>query len=497
MDKILNKSVSNGAGINRKRPRDEHIDNAMKRQYNHKEEAGQEEVEKYSDEEAPEGAPHEENEEENEEESEEESEDEFYTPGTEELLQTRKNILKYSVPKASERIENQIMAAKAENSAQTLRHRHSIAQYMELMELDASYTMKGNTRALAVGRFNCDSSMIACSSWDGGISVVAKEKSIFSHLARLATGFHSEKTVLDWSPIDSSVLVSGGSEGTVNMWRMNTDDRSFSGSSGAGSSGSSGSSSSSGSSGATGSGCGMNEIMKPIESVKIAHGNRISLILFHPSGLYYATTSYDLTWKLWDLNRPDTELLEQEGHAKEVHTAAFHPDGSLLATGGLDSVGRVWDLRSGRSIAVLSKHAKGIYSMDWSPNGYHLASASGDNSVQIWDLRKLQKHELFSIPAHTKLVSGVRFLQKTSSHVITKPVKDENEENERLMDVSGTVLVTSSFDGTVKIWSADNWVCLKTLRGHSDKVMSCDISSDGSTIISTGWDRTLKTWLLI
>lgn len=390
----------------------------------------------------------------------EEEDEEFYTPGSNELFEARKKLLASSVSKAAERIEKQTQLAKEFNMARTLRHRHIIALYMELLELDASYTMKGNTRALGMARFNNDSSRVACASWDGSIFILNRKDTVLDQVLRLSPGSHTEKAVVEWSPSDSLFLISGGAEGSVNFWKV--DDL---------------------------------EIMKPTETLKRAHSNRIAHITYHPSGEYFATTSFDQTWKLWDVQRPEIELLEQEGHSKEVYAASFHPDGSLLATGGLDAIGRVWDLRSGRSIAVLSKHAKGIYSMDWSPNGYHLASASGDNSVQIWDLRKSQDQALFSIPAHTKLVSGVRFLRNCTRNIITKPVRDENENDERVLEVNGTVLITSSFDGTVKVWSADNWVCLKTLRGHNDKVMSCDMSTDGDSIISTGWDRTLKTWI--
>lgn len=389
----------------------------------------------------------------------ESSDDEFFTPGSDDLFAARKKILAYSVPRAAERIERQIKATNAANAAQTLRHRHHIAEYVLRLELEASYTMPGNTRALSQALFNNESSRVACASWDGSVKVWGFQGGILNPGPVVKPGFHSEKSVVGWSPADSTVFVSGGSEGSVHVWRI-----------------------------------GHEASLSPVESVKDAHVARIAHVAVHPSGDYFATASFDRTWKLWDMQRPDTELMEQEGHSKEVFAASFHSDGSLLATGGLDTHGRIWDLRSGRSIAVLRKHVKGIYSLGWAPNGHHLASASGDNSVQIWDLRQTQRTALFSIPSHTKLVSGVKFLQNTASDALTRPVLDENDENERLLDVSGTLVVTSSFDGTVKVWSADNWVCLKTLRGHADKVMSCDISADGTTVISTGWDRSLKTW---
>lgn len=395
-------------------------------------------------------------------EDEDQDDEEFYTPGTEALREARVKILHASVDKAHERIERQKKAALEHDFAKALKHRRHIADYVGSLELNGSYTLKGNSRTLSGVRLNKNNTKVACASWDGNIYLLDRDAELnFTDSSRIAPGFHTEKVTVSWSPTEDAV-VSGGAEGTVNLWRVPETVS--------------------------------EERLKPISTVKTAHQGRIAQTDFHPSGQYFSTTSFDQTWKLWDVQRPETELLEQEGHAKEVYASSFHPDGSLIATGGLDAVGRVWDLRSGRSIAIMEGHAKGIYSMSWSPNGYHIASASGDCSVKIWDMRKVDKYELFSIPAHTKLVSDVRFLPSTAAHAITQPVTDENDENALLLDVSGTVLVTASYDTTVKVWSADNWVPIKTLQGHTDKVMSCDVSSDGLFVVSCGWDRALRTW---
>ena len=51
-----------------------------------------------------------------------------------------------------------------------------------------------------------------------------------------------------------------------------------------------------------------------------------------------ATASFDMTWRLWDVETGAC-LSEQEGHSRPVYTVAFHPDGSLAASAGLDSIG--------------------------------------------------------------------------------------------------------------------------------------------------------------
>lgn len=321
------------------------------------------------------------------------------------------------------------------------------------IELYGSQVIHGNTRAISSVRYSCRGNLIACGSWDGSVHVL--NSGDLNPAVKLLSGPHAEKVGgLDWQVDEHrDTLITGGSEGTINLWNITNSE----------------------------------ETIKPSLSIKEAHSNRITKTLFHPIQEFAISTSFDQTWKLWDINK-ETELYQQEGHSREVYCGAVHPDGSLFLSGGSDGIIYVWDLRSGRALMPLQKHMQGIYSLDWSPNGYHFASASGDCSVKIWDMRKLDHsgNELFSIPAHTKLVSDVRF------HCGGKATNADGA------GINGTFLLTSSYDGTVKVWSADNWILVNTLKGHNEKVMSCDASSGGENnearIVSSGWDRTVKLW---
>jgi len=208
--------------------------------------------------------------------------------------------------------------------------------------------------------------------------------------------------------------------------------------------------------------------VKPLAKLQ-GHEDRLSRIEFHPSGNYIASTSYDATWRLWDLTLQQ-ELLCQDGHAVGVYGLAFQGDGSLMATGDIGGVCHVWDLRTGKSIATLDGHVDNILSMDFSPNGHTLATGSCDNSVRIWDLRK--RRCIYTILAHSKLISNVRY-------------HPNNED----------FLLTSSYDQTVKIWSARDYQLIKSLRGHEDRVMRVEMSPDGKMLSSTSFDRTWKLWM--
>ncbi|KAG7363289.1 sigma 54 interacting domain protein [Nitzschia inconspicua] len=197
------------------------------------------------------------------------------------------------------------------------------------------------------------------------------------------------------------------------------------------------------------------------------HARRLCKVAFHPQGTHVATTSFDHTWRLWDVET-GSELLLQDGHWKEVFGVGFHTDGSLCSTTDFGSVVQLWDLRSGKSIHHFLGHAKRVLCTEFSSNGFQLATAGDDGTIKIWDLRK--RKQFASIPAHTNLVTQLQF---------------DRTKN-------GEFLVSTSFDATSKIWSTRDWNSLTTMRGHEGKVMGAGILKD--SIVTSGFDKTLKLW---
>lgn len=110
-----------------------------------------------------------------------------------------------------------------------------------------------------------------------------------------------------------------------------------------------------------------------------------------------------------------------------------------------------------------------MLSLDFSPDGYHLATGSDDHTVRVWDLRK--RDCVYVIPAHTSLISTVKFAPKT-----------------------GEFLITSSFDGTIKAWSGRDWSPLGEFTGHEGKISCVDVAQNERSLVSCSFDRTFKLW---
>ena len=385
----------------------------------------------------------------------EDQEEEFYTEGVKELLQARQDIARYSLPRAKARIAFQ----KLESTIPLRTHiKHRKALKERLQGFDLFGTQIAGDRPVSITRFSPDGQTIAAGNWGGGIKLLKvpnleEKTTLRGHTDRIGGISWYPGATLPTSNVstDSVNLASGGGEGNIHLWSLNSDT--------------------------------------PVSTLA-GHTGRVCRVEFHPSGHYLASASYDTTWRLWDV-QTTTELLLQEGHSREVYALSFNTDGSLLASAGLDSIGRIWDLRTGRTVMILDGHIREIYALDWAVDGYRVLSGSGDGWVKCWDVRLVRGTG--GVGAHRGVVSDLRWFKGNDSGTDgVLPGKDEKGEVKPKK--SGTFFVSSGFDKNVNIFSADDWALAKTLSGHSGNVLSCDVSADSKWIASSGHDRTVKLW---
>jgi len=383
------------------------------------------------------------------------AEEEFYTQGTALLLDVRRDIATYSLPRAKARIVFQHNESEIPLKTH-IDFRNKIKDRLKGLDLYGSQT---SDRPVSIVRFSPNGQYVAFGNWGGQVRLLQVPS---LDLKKAYRGAHAERTTgIDWTPeatlpggtvSPSSVnFASGGAGGKIQLWSLDDD--------------------------------------KPLRTLE-GHTDRVCRVAFHPSGRYLASASDDFSWRLWDI-KTGQEVLLQEGHSKEVYAVSFNTDGSLVASGGLDSTGRVWDLRSGRVIFMLEGHIKPIYGLDWSTDGHRLLSGSGDGFMRCWDVRAMR--DTNAIAANTGGVTDLRWYQGTDGALSGKPMQ-KDEEGKWIPKKASTFVVTSGFDKNVQVFSADDWAHLKTLQGHSQPVLSTDVTRDSSWIVSGGKDRTIKLW---
>jgi eukaryotic-like serine/threonine-protein kinase len=151
---------------------------------------------------------------------------------------------------------------------------------------------------------------------------------------------------------------------------------------------------------------------------------------------------------------------------KKIWSVAFSPHGYMLASGGDGNKVTLRDLASDRIVRVLQPQGRRVRSIGFSPDGSKLATATWESgsTIQIWDVGSGEARRLEGAGATSVAFSP-----------------------------DGRVLAAGR-QNHVSIYDARSWKILYTITGHGDDIWQVAFSRDGKTLASTSWDGTLRLW---
>jgi transducin (beta)-like 1 len=95
---------------------------------------------------------------------------------------------------------------------------------------------------------------------------------------------------------------------------------------------------------------------------------------------------------------------------------------------------------------------------------------------------------LWSLTGHTKEVYAVRW-SPTSLPSATSP-----SATSPLVSTAPKIVVSASFDSTIRLWDVMNGSCYRVLENHSDHVYSVAFSPDGYYLASGSSDCSMVIW---
>ena len=203
--------------------------------------------------------------------------------------------------------------------------------------------------------------------------------------------------------------------------------------------------------------------------------NGISDIKFNADGTRIASSSWDGSIMVWDLEKKRSIWVSlgsnsesSPGHRGDVAEIALSPDGRVLATGGGDNTVRVWDTETGIEKYVFDEPTDEIWAVDYSDDGRWIAAGADNNVFYIWNAENYQLHK--EIRGHKNSVSKVVFMPNSE------------------------VLMTASGDRLIRYWEVNTGGLIATLRGHRDIIFGLSLTPDGKTLISGGADDILFVW---
>lgn len=146
------------------------------------------------------------------------------------------------------------------------------------------------------------------------------------------------------------------------------------------------------------------------------------------------------------------------------HAVAFSADGKMIAAGGRCGTIRVWDVESGRKKHEMKSHRRRIRTLEFTSDG-NLISAGDDQIVKVNNLAS----DLLSVALPrqgTKL-----FAVKT---------------------IAPSVIATSGSDNKIHIWNTQRSSEIGVLSQHTGTVTSLDYAQD--VLVSGSFDTTVRIW---
>uniref|UniRef100_A0AAQ6IID5 Telomerase-associated protein 1 n=1 Tax=Anabas testudineus TaxID=64144 RepID=A0AAQ6IID5_ANATE len=295
--------------------------------------------------------------------------------------------------------------------------------------------------------------------------------------------------ILDSEQTEPGLLVSGGSDKHLRVWKKQGEE-------------------------------GMMDGLKMLGMFGVQQGTILALA---QNSTYLATASDDFTIVLWLLSNLGLDTSAEphvtlRGHSGGVTCLAFSPDGGQLLSGGKDQGLMLWDVSS--SPAVLSKslrhsHRDWITGCVWTPDC--VISSSNDGRLCVWDLqtgRRLREiswrspltsvcclgqyvmagcaegalhvwnwetpMEICHITAHKQRIHHCSVLPNTGKN------KEINSEE--------ITVFTASDDGTVQLWKPLEVEHFSTFQGHSGTIHGVVCKEEVSQLLTVSEDCSLRCW---
>ncbi|MEM9954653.1 MAG: WD40 repeat domain-containing protein, partial [Chloroflexota bacterium] len=201
-----------------------------------------------------------------------------------------------------------------------------------------------------------------------------------------------------------------------------------------------------------------------------AHTNTVDSVRFHPDGNRLLTSSWDSQIILWDFEAGE-RLRNYNGHTGRVYMVRFIGDGSRFVSVGSDGLLILWDTESGEIIYSI-KHGESdpiaLYGVDVSMDQQQLAVTADNGDIYLYDINTQDLMQ--TLVGHGATANEVRY------------------------NPSDLFLVSTSWDGTIRVWERATGMEVRQFTGHASETFGIDFTSDGAIMLTTSSDRTVRMW---
>ena len=212
---------------------------------------------------------------------------------------------------------------------------------------------------------------------------------------------------------------------------------------------------------------------KELISTFKGHSSRVGVVSWNRNLISSGSKDYSIITR--DTRLKDTEdniIKKFMGHQQEVCGLKWSFDGSQLASGGNDNNLMVWSLHSNKPLMLNNDHSAAVKAIAWSPHQHNILASGGgtaDRTIRFWNTTNFEP--IFKVDTGSQVCNLV--FSKSSNELVSTHGYSLNQIN---------------------VWKLPNMQKIKTLTGHSFRVLYLSLSPDGQSIVTGAGDKTLKFW---
>ncbi|WP_109829910.1 WD40 repeat domain-containing protein [Reichenbachiella versicolor] len=171
---------------------------------------------------------------------------------------------------------------------------------------------------------------------------------------------------------------------------------------------------------------------------------------------------------LYDLKDPGAAPKQLAGHKGKVFDLDFLPNGEGFVSVSSDKVIRKNDFNTTEEIARVSSR---VTTLAISPDGKYIAGGSDAGSVYLWDT----ENDYEETTLYVKQGSAVHSL---------------------VFSNDGQMVAFGNEEGDITLWDIKRGELIKNLTGHQARVSDLEFSPDNTLLASSSYDGTAKIWVM-
>ena len=207
-------------------------------------------------------------------------------------------------------------------------------------------------------------------------------------------------------------------------------------------------------------------------NLKISESKITSLSINNNGNWLSFGSKYSSQLIVWEW-KSESFIYKQQGFSNEITVISYSNDSSQISCGSNDGRIKIFDTSTSQCLSTFTEHTMKISGLQYAPNKSNvLISSSYDGTIRAYDLIKYKNFRIMTTPNPTQFTCCS-------------------------IDFTGEIISAGSLETySIYIWSLKTGDLIDTLTGHSSPISTLKFSNISDMLVSGSWDNTVKIWEL-